>query len=186
MKSRMDSVVEAADLALLGIVALVASLPVVTAGAAVAAASAAVRDRCANGSLPPWRTTGLRFFRGIVPGIGATVVAAVAAVLVLIDVRALVLGVVPGGPPAVVLTAAVVILLCGLTGLVLIEVGRHDGREWLASARAALGIAWQRPVRAVLAGVIGVLAGLLALAVPVTLPIVLGCYLFALHAWAQV
>jgi hypothetical protein len=186
MKKRWDSVVEAADLALLGAAAFAAALAVVTAGAAVAAASAAVRDRCTTGSLPPWRTTGSRFSKGILPGLGPTVIAVAVAVLLLIDVRALLAGIVPGGPPVVAATAIVALLLCGLSGLVLIEVGRRDGRAWLASARSALAIAWQRPVRVVLAAAIGVLAVLLALAVPITAPIVLGVYLFALHAWAQV
>ncbi len=186
MKTRLGSVVEAADLALLGIVAFAASVPVVTAGAAVAAASAAVRDRCAYGSLPSWRTTGSRFYTGIVPGAGATVVTAAGAALLVIDVRALQRGAVPGGPMAVAVTATVAVLLCGLAGLVLIEVGRHGGRGWLASVRSAAGTAWQRPGRVVPAAAIGLIAALLALAVPVTAPIVLGCYLFALHAWAQV
>lgn len=186
MKTRWDHVAEAADLALLGIVAFVASLPVVTAGAAVAAASAAVRDRCATGSLPSWRTTGSRFSRGILPGSGATVVTLAAAGLLVIDLRALQRGVVPGGPMVLAVTAAVAVLLCGLGGLVLIEVGRRDGRAWLASVRTAVGTALQSPVRVVLAAAIGLVAGLLALAVPVTAPIVLGCYLFALHAWAKV
>lgn len=185
MRTRLDSVVEAADLALLGIVAFVASLPLVTAGAAVAAASAAVRDRCTTGSLPPWRTTGSRFWKGILPGIGATAVTVAAAALLVIDVRALLRGVVPGGPMVLAVTAAVAVLLCGLGGLVLIEVGRRDGRAWLASVRTAAGTAWQSPVRVFLAGAIGIVAALLALAVPVTAPVVLACYLFALHAWAR-
>jgi hypothetical protein len=185
MRTRWDSVVEAADLALLGIVTLAAALPVVTAGGAVAAASAAVRDRCATGSLPSWRTTGSRFRKGILPGSGATAVTLAAAVLLLIDVRALMRGVVPGGPAVLAVTAGVAVLLCGLGGLVLIEVGRREGRAWLVSLRTAMGAAWQRPGRILLAGAIGVLATLLALAVPVTAPVVLGCYLFALHASAR-
>jgi hypothetical protein len=181
----LESVVEAADLALLGIVAFAAALPIVTAGAAVAAASAAVRDRCADGSLPSWRTTGSRFWKGIVPGAGATLVTAAGVVLLVIDLRALQRGVVPGGATAVAVTATVAVLLCGLAGLVLIEVGRHDGRGWLASVRTAAGTAWQRPGRVVLAAAIGLVALLLALAVPVTAPVVLACYLFALHAWAR-
>lgn len=183
---RMQSLADAADLALLGIVTAVASLPVVTAGAAVAAASAAVRDRCTDGSLPGWRTTGLRFWRGILPGSGATAVTLAAAGLILIDLRALAAGVVPGGAMVLVATAGVALLLSGLAGLVLIEVGRRDGRAWLASVRAALSTAWLRPGRVAAAGGIGFLAALLALVIPVTAPIVLGCYLFALHAWAKV
>lgn len=186
MRTRFDAVAEAADLALLGIVAFAASLPVVTAGAAVAAASAAVRDRCADGSLPSWRTTGSRFWKGILPGSGATAVTVAAAVLLVIDVRALLAGAVPGGPAVLAVTAGVAVLLGGLGGLVLIEVGRRDGRAWIESLRTALGTAWQRPIRVVLAGAIGVVAALLALAIPVTAPVVLGCYLFALHAWAKV
>lgn len=186
MRTRFDSVVEAADLALLGIVAFAASLPVVTAGAAVAAASAAVRDRCADGSLPSWRTTGSRFWKGILPGSGATAVTLAAAVLLVIDVRALLAGAVPGGQAMLAVTAGAAVLLSGLGGLVLIEVGRHDGRAWIESLRAAVGTAWLRPVRVVLAAGIGIVAALLTLAIPVTAPVVLGCYLFALHAWAKV
>jgi hypothetical protein len=175
-----DALTDAADLALLGIVAFIAALPILTAGAAVAAASQAVHDRRHLGSLPSWRTSVLRFWRGLLPGAGATAVTLAAAVFLTVDVRALTLGLVPGGGAAIVLTVAVIVLLAGFAGLVTVAVG--CGLGWRAAARSAGGLAWRRPGALVVATAIGVLAVLLALAVPVTAPLVFACWLHALHA----
>ena len=178
--SWQDSVTDAADLALLGIVAFVAALPILTAGAALATASQAAYDRRHLGSLPSWRTSKQRFVDNLLPGAGATVVTLAAAVFLTIDVRALTLGLVPGGGAAIALTATVILLLAGFGGLVTVAVGR--GLGWRAAARSAGTLAWRRPGALVAAAGIGVLAALLAVAVPVTTPIVLACWLHALHA----
>ncbi|NUT20395.1 MAG: hypothetical protein HOV77_14510, partial [Hamadaea sp.] len=175
-----DTVSDAADLALLGIVALVASLPVVTAGAAVSAASRAVHDRQALGSLPSWRTTLGRFVRGLVPGIGATAVTLAVVALIIIDVRGLARGVVPGGGPTLALTLTVIGLIIGYAGLTVVAVGTGVG--WRAAVRSAAVLAWRRPGTLVAAAGVGVIAILLAIAIPVTLPLVLGGWLHALHA----
>ncbi|NUO59716.1 MAG: hypothetical protein HOV78_23890 [Hamadaea sp.] len=175
-----DTVSDAADLALLGIVAFVASLPIVTAGAAVSAASQAVHDRHALGSLPSWRTSLGRFVRGLVPGLGATVVTLAVVALIVIDVRGLARGVVPGGGPALALTVTVIALIIGYAGLTVVAVGTGTG--WRAAIRAAGALAWQRPGALVAAGGIGVIAVLLAVAIPVTLPLVFAGWLHALHA----
>lgn len=174
-----DALTEVSDLALLGIVTALAALPVVTLGAAVGAASRAVGDRCANGSHPAGRTTLKRFVRGIVPGAGATAVTLAVAALLVIDVRAVALGLVPGGPPVIVATGLVVLLAAGFGGLVVVAYGRGAG--WRAAVRQAGTQAWRRPGALVAAAAITGLAALLAVAVPVTSPIVLGCWLYALH-----
>ncbi|MFD0820636.1 hypothetical protein ACFQ0D_20510, partial [Micromonospora zhanjiangensis] len=56
---------DAADLALLGILATLAALPVLTAGAAFGTASAAVHDWATDGNWPPVRRTVERFRRGL-------------------------------------------------------------------------------------------------------------------------
>jgi hypothetical protein len=178
-----DALTDAADLALLGIVAFAAALPVLTAGASIAAASRAVHDRRHLGSLPSWRTTLGRFVSGLLPGAGATAVTLAMAALVLIDVRALTLGLVPGDGAALALTGLVIVLLVGLAGLVTVAVGA--GRGWRAAARSAGALAWRRPVALLVAASIGVLAILLGIAVPVTVPLVFACWLHALHAVAR-
>jgi hypothetical protein len=67
-----DTLSAASDLALLGIATALAALPVVTAGAAVAAASAATHDWCRSGRLPAARVSAQRLRRGLLPGAGAT------------------------------------------------------------------------------------------------------------------
>ncbi|NUT38088.1 MAG: hypothetical protein HOV79_33995, partial [Hamadaea sp.] len=128
-----DTLTEVSDLALLGIVTVLAALPVVTLGAAVGAASRAVGDRCTHGSHPAGRTTLMRFVRGIVPGAGATAVAVAVIALLVIDVRAVALGLVPGGPPMVVASGLVALLAAGFLALVVVAHGRGDG--WRAAVR---------------------------------------------------
>jgi len=175
-----DALTDAADLALLGIVAFLAALPVVTAGAAVVAASRAVHDRRTLGSLPSWRTTLGRFWQALLPGLGATAVTLAVVALIVIDVRGLARGVVPGGGPALALTLTVIALIIGYAGLTVVAVGTGSG--WRAALRAAGALAWRRPVAVVVAAGIGVVAVFLTLAVPVTMPLVFAVWLHALHA----
>jgi hypothetical protein len=180
-----DTVRNASSLALCGIAATVAALPVVTAGAAFATASAAVHDFCEYGSMPPLRTSARRFVRALLPGLPATAVALAAAVLLIVDVRALVAGRAPGGPVLLVATAVVAVALLGTAGLTLVEVGRRGGRGWLAAARSAVQYGLSRPAPVVGMGLALVLAVLLASFIPATTPVLVGFALFALHAIAR-
>ncbi len=181
----LETLGNASALALLGIVATIASLPVLTAGAAIGSASAAVHDFCENGSMPPVRTTARRFTQALLPGLPATMVALAAALLLTLDVRALVAGQVPGGSAVLLATAVVGIALLGAAGLTVVEAGRRGGRGWLASARAAVLRGSSRPGPVLAMGLAVAMAVLLAAVIPVTTPILVGFALFALHAIAR-
>lgn len=179
-----DLVRDAADLALVGIAATVAALPVVTIGAAVATASAAVHERYAHGSFPSAGTTLRRFARAIVPGLGAAAVTLVVVALLALDLRLLRTAAVPGGTPLLWLTYAVGLVLVGLAALTVVEVGRRGGTGWRVAARAAFRGGLARP--AALLGLAGtvLLAVMLAVMVPITAPLAAGYLLAALYGIA--
>lgn len=177
-----DTLRNATTLAVLGFVTTVAALPVVTAGAAFATASAAVHDWCEEGRMPDLRTTARRFGRAVLPGLPAVVLAVAGTVLIVLDVRALVAGHVPGGSGMLAVTAAAGVALLGTAGLTVVEVGRQGGQGWLAAARFAVRCGLSRPAPVLGLGLTVVLAVLLAAFIPATAPIVVGFALFALHA----
>jgi hypothetical protein len=179
-----DTLRDAADLALLGIATTIASIPVLTAGGAIAAASAAVHERCAEGDLPRFGTSTRRFVRAVLPGIGATLAFAVLAFLLIADIRAVAAGSVPGGRPLLVATVVATGAVLGFAGLTVVEVGRRGGRGWLPSLRAAVGAGLRRPALLVATAGVGLLGTLIAVFVPVTAPLALGHLLFALHVVA--
>jgi hypothetical protein len=180
-----DTVRNASTLALAGFVTTVAALPMVTAGAAVATASAAVHDFCEYGSMPGLKTTARRFGRALAPGLLATAVALAGAVLLVLDVRALVSGRVPGGSVLLAATVVVGVALLGAAGSTVVEVGRRGGQGWLAAARSSVQCGLSRPAPVLGMGLTLVLAVLLAAFIPATTPILVGFALFALHAIAR-
>jgi len=134
-----DTMRVATDLALLGLLVTTAALPVVTAGAAVAAGSAAMHHYLEYDSWP-----GPRFcwsvFRGrLVSGLAATAVCTVALALVVADLLALRAGAVPGGVPMMVLTVAAAAVAAGYAGLVAVAVGAADSARQQPSGPAYLG-----------------------------------------------
>ncbi|MFG1891873.1 hypothetical protein ACGFIR_28895 [Micromonospora sp. NPDC049051] len=181
-----DVLTDATDLALLGIVLTLAALPVLTAAAAVAAASAAVHDRYSTGSWPPIRKNLIRYGHALLPGAGVSLLALAALGLLALDVAALAGGRVPGGAPLLLLTVAVAAALAGYAALVVVEVGRRGGRDWRDSARAAAGACRARPgTWAAAAGVSTVAALLAVMVTPVVVPILAGYAVAALHAVAR-
>src|SRR5689334_15853003 len=103
---------DAADLAALGFVLVVAALPVVTAGSALATGSYAVRHRCDRGRYPPFTDLLRTFARGILPGLAATLAVAAVGGLLALDISAARSGAIPGGTATVPL-----IVVVGLVGL---------------------------------------------------------------------
>ncbi|MEO3742470.1 hypothetical protein [Plantactinospora sp. B5E13] len=178
-----DTLRNASDLALLGIVTALATLPVVTAGAAVGTASAALQHWIETGSWPGVRVALRGFGRAVLPGAGATAVAGIAAAILAVNLLALGRGTVPGGTALVAVTVALAVAAGGFAGLTVVQLGRRDGQGWLPAVRAAARLVAARPV--VLLGTAGVvtLAGLLCvLVLPLLTPILLGYTLFGLHA----
>lgn len=181
-----DTVHNAADFALLGVLTTVAALPVVTAGAAVATASAAVHDWSTGQSFPHPRTCWRRFVRALLPGLGAATVAVVATWLLALDLGALRGGRVPGGTPLFVATAAVATLAAGVAGLVVVEVGRRGASGWLAAARTVVTAANGRPAAVLCAaGVVALTVCVGVMVLPPLIPVLLGYALLALHAVAR-
>jgi hypothetical protein len=118
-----------------------------------------------------------------VPGLLATVGLAGLAILLVFDLLALRRGAVPGGLPLVVATFALAALAGGYAGLVMVAVGRREGRQWGAALRDAASVSVARPVALPAATGVVILTVLLAVLVhPALIPVLAGCALFALHA----
>ena len=196
-----DTLRAAADLALLGILLTLACLPIVTAGAAVATASVAVRHFAADDGWPRAVDIGRTFVRALVPGLGATAVALGAAALVALDLAALRSGTVPGGRAMLVLTAVLAASGAGFAGLVVALLPRRSwayvrempdlvGNEskigagsWRRAVRDAASIVAARPATlAATTGVLAIAAVLAALLHPAVAPVLVGYALYALHA----
>lgn len=180
-----DTVAALAELALVGIATTVAMLPLLTAGAAIATASAAVHHRCATGSLPPVRDLMARLRRGLLPGIAAGAVALAVVAVLVVNAGVLVQGEIPGGGPVLVATGIVALLTIGYAGLVVVEVGRAGGTGWRAAVRRAWVASSAQPWLPVALGVVVVVASFIGLAIPATVPILVGVLLFALHVTAD-
>ena len=165
------------DLALIGVLVTVAALPVLTAPAALAAGSAAVRHRYTRGNLPPVRPMLHLFRRTFLPGLPVLLI----AVALLVDLVAVSRGWVPGGPVVFTATAAVAAFLGGFATLTVVALGRDPGSAPRDAARRAWQSATSRPWTALAPALAGVLAFFLALTVPATIPLVVGFHLFAAH-----
>jgi len=181
-----DTVRNASDLALLGILVTIGSLGIVTAGAAVAAASAAVHDWSADERWPGVRVTLGRFARGLVPGILPTLAATLGGALLVLNLAAITRGVVPGGVVLAIPTLLILVAAAGLAGLTVVEMGRSGGTGWRAAAKAALAGGQRRPA-AVLAcaGVVALVAALGLMIIPVLVPVLAGYAILAMHAVAR-
>ncbi|BBH71378.1 hypothetical protein ACTI_80630 [Actinoplanes sp. OR16] len=166
-----------ADVALIGILTTVVALPVLTAPAALAAGSSAIRHRYTSGSLPPLRPLLHQFRHGLLRGLPVILLAAA----LLLDLTAIGRGWVPGGPLLLILTAAAIAWLAGVAGLTLVIVGRNPQSPWRAAAR----IAGNQPKAVAAISATGVLAFFLALTIPVTIPLLVGIQLFAAHILAD-
>jgi hypothetical protein len=169
-----------AELALLGIVAVLLSLPVVTIGAVVATLSTVVGHWADHDDLPPWSAVGAELVRRLLPGVVVSLVGALAVLLVVQQVAWLRSGVVPGG--GVALVALGVATAC-LLAVVLLAVPRlADGSTW----RASLTGGWEALLRVPLAGAaaLGVtgLAVVLAVLLPGVALVLPALFVLALHA----
>ncbi|WBB81031.1 hypothetical protein O7606_06520 [Micromonospora sp. WMMD882] len=178
-----DTARDASDLAVLGFALLLGALPLLTAGAAVATASAAVHDWLATGSWPPARDNLRRYGRAALPGVPATLLGLAVVVLVALDLTALARGRVPGGTPMLLVTVAAMVAALGYAALVVVHVGRAGGRGWRAAALVAGRECLDRPARWAGVGAVAGIAAVLAVMVhPVAAPILAGYALAALHA----
>jgi hypothetical protein len=169
------------ELALLGIVAVLASLPVLTVGAVVATLSTAVGHWADHDDLPSYREIAAEFGRRLLPGVPVSVVGVLGGLLVAQQLAWLRDGVVPGGGVAL---AAFGVAVAVLSAVVLLAVPRLAAGTW----RAALAAGWTDLLRAPAAGlaalVVTAVAALLAVLLPgigLVLPALLVLALHAVH-----
>ena len=173
-----DTLRLAADLALLGIVLTLLSLPVLTAGAAVTAGSHAIGHLLAHGRWPSFADL-WRAFRGrLVAGLAAGPLVLVAAVLFTLDVAALRRGAVPGGGP--VLTVVLLIAAAAIGYLAVLAVRAATLERGAARAALALTVAFPAAPAAAVA-ILAVAAVLAVFIHPALIPVLAGYALFALH-----
>ncbi|GIF97497.1 hypothetical protein [Catellatospora citrea] len=174
-----DTLRDATDLALVGILVTVAAVPVVTTGAAVAVGAEAVHLRFTDGRWPGPRDVLRTFGRRLLPGALATLAVLAVALLLGLNIFWLRQGLAPGGELLLGLTAVVGAALIGLVALAIPFLGRAY------TYRSALRTALSRPALIVTcAGVIGI-AFLIGSILPVTAPLLVGYVLLALHTIAR-
>ncbi|GAA1360894.1 hypothetical protein [Catellatospora chokoriensis] len=174
-----DTLRDAADLALVGILVTVAAVPVVTTGAAVAVGAEAVHLRFTDGRWPGPRDLLRTFGRRLLPGALATLAVLATGLLLALNIFWLRRGMAPGGELLLALTAIVGVALIGLVALAIPLLGRAY------TYRSALRTALSRPAMIVTgAGVIGI-AFLIGSILPITAPLLTGYVLLALHTIAR-
>jgi hypothetical protein len=170
------------ELALLGIVAVLVSLPVVTIGAVLATLSAAVGHWAEHDDLPPWRAMAVEFGRRLLPGVPVGVLGILAVLVAVQQLDWLRSGLVPGG--GAVLAVFGVAVAC-LAAVVLLAVPRLPGRTW----RAALAGGWAdllgAPLAALAALAVTAIAVLLALMLPGVVLVLPALLVLALHVVHQ-
>jgi len=177
-----ESLTHAGDLVVLGAALLAACLPVVTAGAAVAAASGAVHQLCEQRSLPAARDLLVAFRRRLAGGVAATAVALAVVAVLALDAALLGGAAIPGARPVAVALAIVAAGVVALGAVTTVRIGQSPESGWRAAVRWSARLLRARPwlgpaVLATLA-----VPALLAWAVPVLALLLPGLVLFALHA----
>ena len=178
---RRETFTLAADLALVGVCIVASTVPLITAGAGLATASQALDHWLDRRS---WPTFGelLRTLRSaLLPGIVASLAAAVVTIALVLDIAGLASGRVPGGRPVLVITVVVAAGIIALAALTIVEVGRREARDWYGAIRAAGQAAYRRPVLplAIIAALLP--AVIIGWMIPVMLLILPGYGLFAVH-----
>jgi hypothetical protein len=178
----LESLTLAADLAVLGIVVVLGCLPVVTAGAVVAAASSAVdracRERRLTGPAEFLRTVA----RAFTAGLGATAVAIAAALVLFVDLRLMGSGAIAGGTPVAVAIALLAVVALAVASTTVVRVGQTGAEGWIAGLRWALALLRRRPLVGLAMLVPVALAVLLGASIPATAILLPGFVLYGLHA----
>jgi uncharacterized membrane protein YesL len=176
-----DSLSTASDLALIGIGVALLSVPVVTAGAALATATVAVDELCRTRSLPAVRDLARTFVRAAPAGLLALVVSAIVGLLLYVDILFLAAGTIPGGVPVIAAVFVVGAVLLSLGLVTVVRVGQTAGTGWRTALRWSLRLLAARPLTgpAVLVAVAVPVA--LSLAIPAIAFVLPGFTLYALH-----
>jgi hypothetical protein len=180
MKRWLSTLTVASDIAVVGFAVVLFSLPLLTAGGAVRAGSVAVRAIAVDGRKVSVRELARVFARSLLPGLGFSVAFAAAALFLAFDFTVVRAERVPGGPFVLGLLGVAGLGLLGVAGVALASLGVDGGAGWFAAVRSALA----RPGQAAASGAVLAVALAIALLIPFTTPLMVGCALFALHVLA--
>jgi hypothetical protein len=177
-----ETVTTAADVALVGIAVTIASVPLLTAGAALRTGSSAIHA-IAVGEKVDLRAMGRLFRASLLRGALATTAAAAAALLLVFNVGAVAAGRVPGGSPALAGTGVAAAVLLAIGMLSLVRLGRDTSPSgWREALRWAGRTAWRQPSAAAAVAGVSAVAAVLGVFVPLTAPLLVGYALYAAHA----
>ncbi|SNY54277.1 hypothetical protein [Paractinoplanes atraurantiacus] len=169
-----DSWRVAGDLALLGIVVSLVSLPVFTLGAAFLVAGATIQHHIVYGRWLTFAESWALFRARFVHGLWAGPLLLAVGWLIAVDVAALSRGTVPGGRLAIL---AVLLVASGLVGFAALVAALGSLRQ----ARAA--VAARPAILAPLGGIVVIVAVLGMLVHPVLVPVLVGFALFAVQSF---
>ncbi len=176
-----ESVTQAADLTVLGFAVTLGCLPVVTAGATIAAASVAVDRLCSQRKLPDPRELLAAARRGLGSGLAVTAVALVVAGVLLLDVHLLRTASIPGAGVATAALALVAAGLLAVAAAATVRIGQDQASGWRAALRWSVRLLLHRPSCALAIVATVAVATTLAMAIPVLSLLLPGLVLFALH-----
>ncbi|WP_250002850.1 hypothetical protein [Actinoplanes sp. M2I2] len=174
-----DSLRLAADLALLGVLVVLACAPIVTAGAACGTASAAVHRLLTIGRWPTAAECWTDFRTRLAPGLLSGPLVLAVGWLVAVDVAALRRGAVPGGA---LMIAAVLLIAAAAAGFAALAAGLAGQSSAHPVRRAAALVAARPSALAATTGVVLVAVTLAAFIHPALVPVLAGYTLFAVHA----
>jgi hypothetical protein len=180
MKRWISTFTVASDIAVVGFAVTLFGLPLVTAGAALRAGSVAVHALTVDSRKVSFAELWRVFWRSLLPGLGFSVAFAAAAVFLAFDFTVVRAERVPGGPLVLGLLVVAGWALLGVAGVVFSLLGRCGSMGWFAAVRSALA----QPGLAAADGAVLAVALAIAVLIPFTTPLMLGCALFALHVLA--
>jgi hypothetical protein len=178
----LETITVAADVALVGVAVTAASIPIVTAGAAIRTGSSAVHA-IAVGEKVDLRAMWRLFRSSLLRGALATAASAVTALLLVFNVDAVAAGRVPGGSPALAGTGVAAVILLAIGMLSIVRLGRDTSRSgWRDALRWAARTAWRQPGAAAAVAGVSAVAAVLAAFIPLTAPLLVGYALYGAHA----
>ena len=180
MKRWLSTLTVASDIAVVGFAVVLFSLPLLTAGGAVRAGSVAVHAIAVEGRKVSVRELARIFARSLLPGLGFGVAFTAAAVFLAFDFTVVRAERVPGGPLVLGLLAVAGLGVLGVAGVALASLGVDGGAGWWPAGRSAFA----RPGQVAASGAVLAVALAIALLIPFTTPLMVGCALFALHVLA--
>jgi len=180
LKRWLSTFTVATDIAVVGFAVTLFALPLVTAGAALRTGSVAVHAIAVDARKVTFAELWRVFVRSLLPGLGFGVAFVAAAVFLVFDFAVVRAERVPGGPFVLGLLVVAGWALLGMAGVALASLGRTPSLPWFAAVRAAL--AWPGQIAA--GGAVLAVALAIAVLIPFTTPLMVGCALFALHVLA--